>query len=105
MHQEKEIKTLILVAQKQSLRTNAIKAKTDRSQENNICRLCKKSDEAVGHISGCSRLVQKEYKRRHDMVGKQVHWEIYRKCGLDVSNNWNEHELEAALENNQCKIL
>ena len=71
---KRETETLILAAQEQSLRTNAIKAKIDKSQENSLCRLCKKSDETVRHIvSGCSRLAQKEYKRRHDMVGKRVH--------------------------------
>ena len=103
---KRETETLILAAQEQSLRTNAIKAKIDRSQENSLCRLCKKSDETVRHIvSGCSRLAQKEYKRRHDMVGKRVHWEVCRKFGVHVNKNWYEHEPEAVIENNQCKIL
>ena len=58
---KRKTETLILAAQEQSLRTNAIKAKIDRSQENSLCRLCKKSDETVRHIvSGCSRLAQKQ---------------------------------------------
>ena len=47
---KRETETLILAAQEQSLHTNAIKAKIDRSQENSLCRLCKKSDETVRHI-------------------------------------------------------
>ena len=38
---KRETETLILAAQEQSLRTNAIKAKIDRSQENSLCRQCK----------------------------------------------------------------
>ena len=26
-------------------------------------------------ISECSKLAQKEYKTRHDHVGKEIHWE------------------------------
>ena len=26
------------------------------------------------HISECSKLAQKEYKTRHDWVGKVIHW-------------------------------
>ena len=104
---KRETETLILAAQEQSLHTNAIKAKIDRSQENSrLCRLCKKSDETVRHIvCGCSRLAQKEYKRRHDMVGERVHWEVCRKFDIRVNNNWYEDEPEAVIENNQCKIL
>ena len=39
------------------------------------------------------------------MVGKRVHWEVCRKFGVDVNKNWYEHEPEAVIENNQCKIL
>ena len=31
----------------------------------------KKADESIDHVvSGCSKLAQKEYKRRHDNLGK-----------------------------------
>ena len=58
---------MILAVQEQSFRTNAIKTnKIDKRQENSICWLCKKSEKTVRHIvGGCSRLAQKEYKRRH----------------------------------------
>ena len=33
--------------------------------------MCRKLDESIDHIiSGCSKLAQKEYKRRHDNLGK-----------------------------------
>ena len=39
-----------------------------------LCRMCRKVDESIDHIvSGCSKLAQKEYKRRHDNLGKIVH--------------------------------
>ena len=34
-----------------------------------LCRLCKKADESLDHIvSGCSKLAEEEYKRRHDKL-------------------------------------
>ena len=33
-------------------------------------------DETVNHISECSKLAQKEYKRRYDWVGKAIYWEL-----------------------------
>ena len=77
-----------MAAEEQSFRTNAIKAKIDRSQENSLCRLCKKSDETVRHIvSGCSRLAQKEYKRRHYMVGKGVENLVYLLSRIGMNMN------------------
>ena len=103
---KRETETFILATQAQFLCTNAIKAKIDKSQENSVCRLCKKSAERVRHIIGCcSRLAQKEHKRRHDMVRKRVLWEVYRTYGVDISRNCYKHESETVLENNQCKIL
>ena len=52
---------------------NIIKAKIDKTQIDSKCRMCGKADESINHIlSECSKLVQKEYKRRHDWVGKRV---------------------------------
>ena len=33
-------------------------------------------DETINHItSECSKFAQKEYRTRHDRVGKVIHWE------------------------------
>ena len=39
-----------MAAQKQAIRTNAIKAKTDKTQAKSKCRLCGKVDETVRYI-------------------------------------------------------
>ena len=63
---KREIESLIIVAQNQSI-----------SQKDTLSRLCKKADESIDHIvSGCSKLVRKEYKRRHDNLGEIVHWKL-----------------------------
>ena len=89
-----------LIAQNQSIRTNLVKAKIDKSQGDSLCRVCRKVDESKDHIvSGCSKLAQNEYKRRHDNLGKIVHWKLARKSNFEAGDKWNEHESESVLEN------
>ena len=69
---KRETESLIVAAQNQSIRTNLVKAKIDKSQGDSLCS--RKVDESIDHIvNGCSKLAQKEYKRRHDNLGKIVH--------------------------------
>ena len=71
---------LIMAGQKQAIRTNNTKAKIDKTQENSKCRMCGKAEQRVNHVlSECSKLAQKEYKRRHDWFGTKIQWEICRK--------------------------
>ena len=68
---KREIESLIVAAQNQSIRINLVKAKINKSQGDSVCTVCRKVDESIDHIvSGCSKLAQKEYKRRHDNLEK-----------------------------------
>ena len=68
---KREAESLIVAAQNQSIRTNLVKAKIDKSQGDSLCRMCRNVDESIDHIvSGSSKLAQKEYERRHDNLGK-----------------------------------
>ena len=68
--------------------------------------MCRKIDESIDHIvSGCNKLAQKEYKRRHDNLGKIVQWKLARKCNFEAADKWYEHEPESVLENEDHKIL
>ena len=81
-----------MAAQNQSIRTNLVKARIDKSQGDSLCRMCRKVDESIDHIvSGCSKLAQKQYKRRHDNLGKIVHWKLARKCNFEAGDKWYEH--------------
>ena len=103
---KRETESLIMAAQEQALRTNLVKAKIDKSQEDSKCRMCGKADESISHLlSECSKLSQKEYKRRHDWMGKKIHWEVCRKYGLEAKAKWYEHEPQAVCENEEYKIL
>ena len=97
---KRETESLIVAAQNQSIRANLVKAKIDKSQGDSLCRVCRKLDKSIDHIvSGCSKLAQKEYKRRHDNLGKIVHWKLARKCDFEAGDKWYEHEPERVLEN------
>ena len=90
---KRETESLIVAAQNQSIRTNLVKARIDKSQGDSLCRMFRKVDESIDHIvSGCSRLAQKEYNRRHDNLGKIVYWKLARKCNFEAGDKWYEHE-------------
>ena len=83
---------LLITAQDSAIRTNHIKARIDKTQQNSKCRLCCDRDETIIHIiSECSKLAQREYKARHDWVGKVIHWEMYKKFKFDHTNKWYMH--------------
>ena len=103
---KRETESLIVAAQNQSIRTNLVKVKIDKSQKDTLCRLCKKGDESIDHVvSTCSKLAQKEYKRRHDNLDKIVHWKLARKCNFEAGGKWYEHDPESVLESEDYKIL
>ena len=84
-----------MAAQNQSIRTNLVKAKIDKSHGDSIGSVCRKVDKSIDHIvSGCNKLAQKEYKRRHDNLGKIVHWKLAKKCNFEAGDKWYEHEPE-----------
>ena len=103
---KRETESLIVAAKNQSIRTTLVKARIDKSQRDSLCRICRKVDETIVHIvSGCSKLVQKEYNRRHDKLGKIVHWKLAGKCNFEAGDKWYEHEPESVLQNEDYKIL
>ena len=56
-------------------------------------------------ISECSKLAQREYKARHDWVGKVIHWEMCKKFKFDHTNKWYMHNPAPFLENATHKLL
>ena len=78
-----QTKALICSAQEQSIRTNNIKYNIDKTAESPLCIMCCTRNEAISHIvSECGKLVQKEYKQRHDSVGRYLHWQFCEKLGF-----------------------
>ena len=63
-------------------------------------------NETISHIvSECGKLAQKEYKRRHDSVGRYVYWRFSEKLGFNRARLWYEHEPGSAVQNKNYKIL
>ena len=55
--------------------------------------MCTRAYEAINSIvRECPRLAQKEYKRRHDSIGRRIHWEICEANEIHVKSKWNEYQ-------------
>ena len=103
---KRKTESLPMAAQNSAIRTNHIKATIDKPQQNSKCRLCGYRDETINHIiSECSKLAQKEYKARHDWVGKVIHWEMCKKFKFDHTNKRYMHNLAPVQENDSHKLL
>ena len=101
----KETKGFILAAQEQALRANSIKYSIDKTSETPLCRLCGDATETVRHIvSGCKKLAQREYWKRHDKVALWVHWEMCRKYGIECNDKWYHHQPLPTAENGEVRI-
>ena len=73
---KRETESLRITAQNNGIRTNHIKMRIDKTQQNSKCWSCGDRDEMINYIiSKCCKLAKKEYKTRHDWVGKVIHWE------------------------------
>ena len=68
--------------------------------------MCGRVNKTINHLlSEYSKMAQKEYKRRHDWIAKRIHWEVYRKCKIQVKKKWYEHKPKPVTENAKGKIL
>ena len=106
---KRETESLLIAAQNnaiRAIRTNHIKVRIDKTQQNSKYRLCGDRDETINNIiCECSKLAQKEYKTRHDWVGKVIHWEMCKKFTFDQTNKWFMHNPAPVLENDTHKLL
>ena len=101
---KRETESLLIAAQDRAIKTNHIKARIDKTQQNSECRLCSDSDETINYINECSKLAQREYKARHDWVGKVIHWEMCKKSKFDHTNKWYIHNWGPVLENDTHEL-
>ena len=103
---KRETESFLIAAQDNAIRTNHINARIDKTQQNSKCRLCSDSDETINHIiSECSKLAQKEYKARLDLIDKVIHMEMCRKFQFNHTNKWYMHNPAPVLENDSHKLL
>ena len=66
IHTSTETESLFIAAQNNAIRTNHIKAKIDKTQQNSKCGLCGDRDETIYHIiCKCIKLTQRVDKTKH----------------------------------------
>ena len=63
-----------------------------------------KTKPSMTFISECSKLALKDYKTKHDWVGKVIKWELRKKLKFDYTNKWYMHNPESVLENEAHKL-
>ena len=102
---QRETESFLIPAQNNTIRTNYVKARKDKMQQNRW-RLSDDRDETVNHIIiECSKFAQKEYKTRHNWAGKVILWELCKKFKFDHTNKWYMNNTETFLENEIHKLL
>ena len=102
---KRETESLLIATQNNNIRTNYLKARMNMTRQNSKDRLCGNRDETINHIiSECCKLAQKVYKTRYDWVGKEIHWELYKKLTFDYTNKWYIPNPESVLENETRKL-
>ena len=95
----------VCAAQENVLMTRNYRVSILNQGGDRMCRLCGQHPETVGHlISACSKIVQTEYKRRHDKMGLRVYWELCGKYGLKRSENWWEEVPDAVRLRDDQKV-
>ena len=58
------------------------------------------------HItSECKKIAQREYKRRHDTVGKLVHWKFCEKHNLEKKEKRYEHCPEGVVKDDDVRLI
>ena len=74
-YEKRETESLLIAAQNNSLRTNDVKVKVDKKQQNSRCMFCGDGNGMINHrISECSKLAPRGYETRHDWMGKVINW-------------------------------
>ena len=68
--------------------------------------MCGDTDKTISHVmSECSKLTQREYKRRHGNVARMVHWKFREKFNLEKSQKWCLHNPKIVSENVNHRLI
>ena len=94
-----------MASQDQAVKTNAIKAKIEKTFCDIKRRLCNVKEGTIDHlVSSCSKIAQTDYKERHNKIASMLHWNICRKYILPA-DKWWEHKVDKVLQKEDVKIL
>ena len=78
--------------------------KIDNMQQNNV-GIC--GDETVNHIISkhTANSEKKEYKMRHDWVGKVILWELCKRLKFYYTTKRHMHQIQEFVPENECWFL
>ena len=83
-----------------------VKYHIDKSVDSPFCRMFDEIGETISYIvRECSKLAQKEYKRRHNNVARMVYWKLCEKSNLEKSEKWSLHNPQTVTENVNHKLI
>ena len=71
------------------------------------CRLCGRFNKTIDHllVSGCPELVKTKYTHCHNKAAAHMHWKISIEFGIEVKEQWYEHEPKAVTKNDSITFL
>ena len=70
------------------------------------CQLCGSHNETVHHfLTSCHVIAQPCYKKRHGAVTQIVHWELAKRGGFNIVENWWDHHPMSVMQNSSMKLL
>ena len=70
--------------------------------------MCGNHHDTVQHIlCSSSKLVQTDYKKRYDVVGQVMHWEVSKECVgiVESGDKWFKHFPKRTEENEEVKLF
>ena len=94
-----------MAAQNNAIRTNHIKARIDKTQQNSKCRL---SGDRWNYQSHNKRMqkIGTEGVQSETRLGRMViHWEMCKKFKFDHANKWYMHNPAPVLEDDTNNLL
>ena len=94
--------SLLIEVQSNTVRTIHIKARIDNKIANVGYVVIETKRSII--ISECSKLAQKDYKTRHDWVGKVIHREMCKKFKFDQTNKLYMQNPASVQENDTHKL-
>ena len=49
--------------------------------------------------------LRRQYKKKHDVVGRVIHWEVCKEYGVECSEKWYEHSPKSIEKNEEVRLL
>jgi len=82
-----ETESELVTAQDQALQTKYYATKMLNTETDSKCRSCQQFDATIDHIiSTCPIMAKEQYRKRHDIVCAQLHFNISKETGVQLGN-------------------